>query len=1505
MNEEVLKEMVEADIPPATDFLEWFLHYFKKLDNHQQRSLEAFAQYFIGFIRGQTELSLKHAPPRCDTPRKASTGSVYEPDPSVRQRKLSINDGSCYQTSGGVPCASTPTDEGRQPTNRASEPDTTGTPVHSIARRLCDNPGGPSDAILAGLDSKTLEHGIIDEKDGDFSTPKRQQKVSANGLVGSTPGSNPPEVAFSTPVRSGNATRSGSSSMLLSFTSTPIAGSGRGKSATPQGSMRNKSLGVSGLSPNVAGDGGNAVGRRNKTSSPALLTDTSAGTHPPKAHRNRRSPFAGNNSSGNSSSLFQDDDFPQLNDTLGSKDPPGDADGGKKRLSLTAKTVPLEPQQDATPDGGAGKKPQRRRIAPTTVSRFTSGRHDFSSSSIRSENNLMSAVSFEGGTSQDPRGMLRNLKDKIRNDFQAEQAHLPRSVVRAKQSLHASFSQLEEGKTASAPPENIVRDLVTSTEAGEVPGVTLILTIDFAKVTEKRTIDRLVAIYALLMDLNLVPNLLNELAYLINLVNTERNMPPHSQPTVEDLTSTSTDTEHLQNVLHSPHNCVYFAAEVLYRQRVLLALLDSTSLRVVVENEQLVAVHPVLIGFLRDMLVRKVKLEQQAANSTDLLANSSSITNVFYQQEDDTKDHFPSGKEFNAFNKQRDAFYVMLRTWEHDHLNPAWEFEAKLGPKVRAMLDISHHPINMAHLAKLFKSQLIISFNFDNSTSELQMALPNIDLTKLSKLRQRLVAPSVFSTQYLFPGSQMFFRDFILASENYPAFVEQLKAGLVHELLQMNGSSYELFNISESESKSRPEYVVRPETIATMRVLAKFLGFIIARPFQYEGCESTLVKNRQIELRNMLLPPFDVKPVLLSSVVERKLIITIPWLVQYLSMLDMVTLRLRYYEELFRMLHEIYKATAMCGATATNRDLFLIPTAKFIVRSSLDWLFDQSNVPEEYYNSSELTGGPASDSVSKLITTVATRSQHVDNDGNPIDKPIVFSALLENVLSAACPFLADFRVSVMPSRVEKTVSRTGRYRHITTRYSGLVSQQQASSTANETLAKIDTSVNVSSTSVGHDHSKVSPGNAQQRLVEAFLQSQSHSIRRTVELIIDRTTSAVIKDFQMLYLLPEKKAVHERVAGVCATTLQDTTRQIQSICDKALNYINNTWERHVPKMLNKRITESFDALLPAETIDTVRMVCKNITLEKCLQKSIEWRQSSISDTEVFCKNVPTEAQSLLNKSQQQQQQQLSFKALSTNGNQTELVISESCPIMPSTFYAKLQMLVHLAAASPERITRSELDEFLTLSLSFLDEPGLTTTPMMNRIMAFMLLQLFLLLIKSRCDLCIAELFERAVRIWKHPKLARFCLPPAPESDDNTSPSSPMQERSFVYPTQIEQYRRKRLQRDANYVFSHLISNRYIRMLEENTAPASNYEIYADFIITLLDAEIVTKDVLNEQFVAIFNDEWSKPTLDRVLVVINRVMQKSDQSTRPGHNIDDSHTEMFMAMLSDLARDITDL
>lgn len=132
--------------------------------------------------------------------------------------------------------------------------------------------------------------------------------------------------------------------------------------------------------------------------------------------------------------------------------------------------------------------------------------------------------------------------------------------------------------------------------------------------------------------------------------------------------------------------------------------------------------------------------------------------------------------------------------------------------------------------------------------------LPNIDPSKLSKLNQRFVAPGQFSTNFQFPGHQMFFKDFIVAAESFSTFIEQLKIAIANELLEMNNSSFETLNLStfdeRNENVANREYVVSAETLSNLSVLAKFLGFILSRPFVYEFGLNVTVDSRQIELRN-------------------------------------------------------------------------------------------------------------------------------------------------------------------------------------------------------------------------------------------------------------------------------------------------------------------------------------------------------------------------------------------------------------------------------------------------------------------------------------------------------------------------------------------------------------------------------------------------------------------------------------------------------------------------------
>ncbi|XP_062545648.1 protein disks lost [Armigeres subalbatus] len=1255
---------------------------------------------------------------------------------------------------------------------------------------------------------------------------------------------------------------------------------------------------------------GNNTNTSRQTSSPCLGDFI---THSSLKSKSRKSTTASANNSKDTSnkanSIFLDNDFPGLQTSMQSSTPGNEQhqpNRSKKRVTPITVSKTLTSRLGASSfelenSVGSPEGKSKRRIAPTILSRSTSSRHDFNSSSFKSDNNLINLTedSLELDLSQkDERGLLRNYKDIIKSNFESAEEQNPDSTRK----LHAALRN-----TINTP-----RKLSESTNLPPIR-------IDLSRVTKPAAIDRLVAVYSLLIDLNLTPNILSELSYLINLINTEFD-PFDSIAAVENGEADQ------QNLLKNLNNCVYFALEVLNRQKTLLALLDSTTLKVLIENERIAGLNQPLHLYLREIHGQKLQLDsngQRLLDASAKLSNVSFGSNVLYQQEADTKEHFPSDKEFGAFKKQRDAFCTIYRTWDFKHLNPTWNFLAELGGKVRSLLGIMEHPINMAHLAKLFTAQLVQSCNFDNATSELAMDLPNVDPAKLVKLRQRLVAPGQFSTQYLFPGSQAFFRDFIIASESNQTFIEQLKAVLIHELLEMNGSSYEVLNVSSSDKQHDCEYVVRPESTTTMRVLAKFIGYIISRPFGYDSYRNSTVDNRQIQLRNTLLPLFDVKSILLSAIAERKLIITVPWLVQYLAMLDGISLRLSYYKDLFDVLYELYLRTNAYEMESERR-LLVTPTSKFIIRACLGWLFEHPNIPEEYlsyrrerrsllsvdenphnYKKIELlvektTADEMEINKALILTKVDEHSGGIlkceikpakDMCNEPLElvkvnattsksEELLLNPLLENILNAACPFLADFRVSMMPSKVEKTVSRSGRYRHITTKYSGT-----------STIA-----------------AQQKPTNNQHRLIEAFLQSQSLSVRRTVEFVIERASSAAIKDFQVAHLLPERKKITEQIATIQAESIPQATKQIYMICSAALADINARWDEKIPPMLARRIKDGFDALLPSEALESVKRTCINLALERCLAKTSEWRQTHMLEIDLFCKDIPGEASKAVKNPFDKQ----SFPV-------TPLLVTLG-RVEHTFVYEQLQTMIYLACSHPDELSPEGLNKFLVLVLTYLDEQD--TIQSMNRTLAYMLLQLALLIVIHRCDLIVPEIVQMLLSVWQHRKLSEFCV--APESSNHVneddeiaklmlanSDASIDAERSVVDEEDIMRIRERKQQEDANYIFSTLVSNRCIRMMDARGAD-DVFACFANLINSLVDCNLISIRLLNEQFVKIFNESWQQQTLERVSWLMDAVLRGSNQRpSAQGHpggrkstDADDSHSQLFLEMLSDLARGIGD-
>lgn len=1504
--------IILAANPQNGSFRQWFLEYFHNRDT-SACDIEEFAIFFLNFIRNQTDDFTKASSSACSTPRKvigkrfehgatpvrSSTEHTTLFDPNKTDHNAAENNtASCDRLSMNESSLNESTKrtkskqshrmlewmQSSQPTN---DNELGKSPVTSYCNFASDLKTKPT-SIAVRRKSEAVSTPIKSTASFQTSTP------SFNRSSYSQEGSFNRSSIASTSARSHqqqslNSTRSNDDSHNMSDVSGKLHDRSRDK--------RNKSTATMCL--------GDFLGASKQSQKQRKSLNAS--------DRSMASPNTPHTTS-------NDKDFPSFTPkgrtnriTLTSSAHKSD----EKRMTMADTTPPsMNFARKAIPAADV-----KKRVAPTRISTTT---NSFNCPAFRSENNILELPHED--TADSAHEILKAQKEIIRRAFQEEEPL--ESNLRAM--LREGLSQEPKASPVKSAPA-----------------------IDFKRITHKTMLDKFIDIYSIVLDMNLVANVLTEFAYLVNLVNVDvsdcMERAPHTvygavSATVPfngigvlgetDISSADSDRrpqdtggsevagstcapyviDSVRDVgsvaaalLRNVHNCVYFSIGVLQSQQNVLRLLDITTIKVLLQNERLVALNAPIKDDLMAVCSYKMQLEKtlRTHNTTNTLAPNTSMK-VFYQQEHDTQSNFPTSREFAAFKKQRDMFYSILAAWESKHLSPTWDFEVELGRRVRAMLTTMDHPINMAHMAKLFTSQLILSCNFNVAIqSELQFDLPNVDLTKLNRLQQRLIAPSHFNMNFQFPGNQIFFKDFIVAAAHQPTFIEQLKIILANELTDLNESTYETLNLStidDNDQDNRHEYIVKADTLSTLSTLAKFLGFILARPFVYEYGINTVVDNHQIELRNKIRSYMDIKDILRKAIRNQKLVVTVPWVVQLISMLDQVCLHSDYYRNIFNILFELYM---MMNEYSTNTTGALRPTSSFIIRSCLGWLFDQLNLSNEYYHYRQnrksldalLESAPVPINADMMAVRILvpksmseffseTQQVHV-NASQPQENPnklvvtlekcastaeksmaphppaerrpngdrdlTAFDPLLESVLSAACPFLADFRVSIMP-KYSKAVSRTGRYRHYTPK--NFTSTSTAAAEPNPAFNN------------AHD--------MQAKLTEAFLSSQSLSVRRTVEFVTERVYSAVVKDFHVEVLVPFKRAT---VVAVDAIELRDSKAimdEIYRIYEKSEKELYEKWQAFVVPAALERVKKSFDALLSHDTIDACKLTCINITMQQTLAKINEWHSTHLKGIAIFSKDIQVDVDRILKKSSLNQSQL---------ENELKIVLSKRPPWQ--TFDA-LQQKLHQLTMHPERIQGDGINAILADIQDCITEHVLPDA--MCKTIGIASVQLILLTICNRHDVVSQQIIDRCIRLWQCRQFALFVQPTNDDKCEETNQTN----------TECEQQTQQDQQNsmDTDYIFNMILSP--ANVFAQQSKPRICFELLASLIVKLIEKRLMTVKFISEQTMKLLRVEWAEEAWKGIAVVIQTVVDALRHS--PMMTDDDV---MFLEMLADWIRSLDDI
>ncbi|XP_014636098.1 PREDICTED: codanin-1 isoform X2 [Ceratotherium simum simum] len=692
---------------------------------------------------------------------------------------------------------------------------------------------------------------------------------------------------------------------------------------------------------------------------------------------------------------------------------------------------------------------------------------------------------------------------------------------------------------------------------------------DPARVSSHRRLELVALVYSSCIAENLVPNLFLELFFVLQLLTARRMVAAKDS----DLEPSPGALDSLESPLfQSIHDCVFFAVQVLEHQFQVLSCLDKGTLKLLAENERLLCFSPALQGRLR------AAYEGSVAKVS--LAMPLSAQAVSFQPETDNRANFSSDRAFHTFKKQRDVFYEVLREWEDRHEEPGWDFEKGLGSRIRAMMGQLSAACSHSHFVRLFQRQLLQMCQSPGGAGgtvlgEAPDVLSMLGADKLGRLRrlqERLVAPQSSGGPCpppTFPGCQGFFRDFILSASSFQ-FNQHLMDSLSFKIRELNGLALPQPEPSDEDGDSDVDWQGERRQFAvvllSLRLLAKFLGFVAFLP--YRGPEPPPTRELQdsiLALRSQVPPALDVRALLQQGLRARRAVLTVPWLVEFLSLADHIVPMLDYYRSIFTLLLHLHRSLVL-SKESEGEMCFL---NKLLLLAVLGWLFQIPTVPEDLFFLEE------GQLEAFEVDTVA--SEH-GLDGMPV--------VDQHLLYTCCPYIGELR-KLLASWVSGSSGRSG----------GFVRKITPTTTT---------------TSLGAQPPQTTQG-LQAQLAQAFFHNQPPSLRRTVEFVAERIGSNCVKHIkatlvadlvrQAESLLQEQLVMQGQEGGDPAQLLEILCSQLCPHGAQALTQGREFCQKKSPGAVR--------ALLPEETPTAVLSSAENIAVGLATEKACAWLSANIT------------------------------------------------------------------------------------------------------------------------------------------------------------------------------------------------------------------------------------------------------------------------------------------------------
>ncbi|XP_055943100.1 codanin-1-like [Argiope bruennichi] len=755
----------------------------------------------------------------------------------------------------------------------------------------------------------------------------------------------------------------------------------------------------------------------------------------------------------------------------------------------------------------------RRRITPTPVQMMNNGSSKFGKPHFELPSNKVQSEVF-----------------RISEGFLQEQSS---DLQHERELLKQTRGQLSKPLTDFV--QNDVKSIDIKDNREKIPPDPYIIP-DPLSISMIEELSVFIDIYGFLLTNCFVTNITSELYFLFELIT--------AKVSVKDIPKET-------KVFSSLHNCVYFATSILCKQGHLLYLLDNTTLTSLLEIPYLCKFSP--------QLVSRVQLFVMATENS--AGSLPSLKRVPFRLDDDSRINFPDESSFICFKKQRDLFYELLRDWQDQAADS--RHQERFTRRAKQLINLAPGTLNMYHLARLIQSQLIASCMcfevnevYDEVLNDMQKNYPE----KFKKLQERFLTPSRAGGLVpppSFYGIQGFFSELIVSASS-PILNQHLLNIFVCKILEMNNIDI----LSDGELSSlgtlKEKYIF---LLHTLRLLGKFLGYLQFLPYSYGQKIPSQISECHLESRKYDVPPLDLPKLLKKAIADNHVILTVPWVVEYLSLMDPLAVNLEYIQESLKILIDIYKWDCLT-INDTHSVLFL--------HLIIGWLLDVLQYPKKHQ---------------LLLQPISTPYQETSNSGldtvNVIDKQLIHSC---------CPYLIEFKILVFNFINDMKYKREAR--KITP-----LSTTKQPGTLLSSKQKLEL-----------------------ELEENFFSLHSSSLKKTSDFIAERMASKAIGKIRSDVTKSKLNVVQEVInmeqyKEICASNADCSVRhqQIQKLVDSSVERMYNDIHYKVgilTKNTHKDIKNLLSILLPDDTNPSVIEMCGAISFRLSAMKITDWCDSNL-------------------------------------------------------------------------------------------------------------------------------------------------------------------------------------------------------------------------------------------------------------------------------------------------------